>query len=316
LFDSTNDSLAISIAGIHSTIISILIGLGIAFVLHINTQIIEAETDALKIAESVNEIQLSPAWFKLMSPTSKFLENWESQDDQIQYWLADYWKVPTGLSKENIDCPPFKVYFSDFSLNHTEIKLCLMSALVLRYPFPERMVMKNSRYFGLQPTPTVIFSNVKEIRKWKLLVDEKFHAIAANINWFGVESFTQGFDWTNEIRLHDKFWKNDPEGYSRKILQDFQKLPNEFCLAVTKIFNIARAIDYKISRLNYFEKVSPSKIMIIIILLGAILTFFCGVIVPIICSSVSRFLVIWIPTLFYTFFLVYLSVKIFDLIER
>jgi hypothetical protein len=175
------------------------------------------------------------------------------------------------------------------------------------------MVMKESKWIGAQPTPSVFFSNAKELREWKKLVDEKIQLFAVNINWFGVEHFTQGFDWTKEIRLHDKFWKNDPEGYSRKILLDFQKLPNEFCLAVTKIFNIARTLGYKIKRLDYLEKVSPSKIMVIIILLGAILTFFCGVIVPIICSSVSRFMIIWIPTVFYSFFLVYLSIKIFFL---
>lgn len=166
LFGSMQDGSAITIAGIHATVISILIGLGIAFVLHINTQLSEVETDALRIAEGVNHIRFSPAWFKLMSPTSKFLENWSSQDDQIQAWLAGYWIDPTGkyTIDDSLDGPPFKVYFSDLGLNHTEFKLCLMGALMLRPPFPERMVIKNGKHVGLQPTPTMVFSNIKELK--------------------------------------------------------------------------------------------------------------------------------------------------------
>ena len=316
LLGSIHDGLAISIAGIHATVISILIGLGIAFVLHINTQISEVETDALKIAEGVNHIKFSPAWFKLMNPTSKFLENWSSKDDQIQKWLASYWIDPTGKHTidHSIDGPPFKVYFSNLGLNHTEFKLCLMGALMLRAPFPERMVIENGKHVGLQPTPALVFSNIKELKEWKLLVDRKFRRLAGNINWFGAEPFTQGFDWNKEIDLHYKFWGNSPKGYDPETLRQFGKLPQEFCLNVESIFEIARTIDYKLKRLDYLQKVSPSKFIVFITLFGSIATFVCGVMIPTIYpTNTSKIFVVWIPTLFYSYFLVYLAIKVLSI---
>ena len=316
VFGSTEHGFAIYLAGIHATVISILIGLGIAFILHINTQIGEVETDALRIAEGANHIKFSPAWFKLVGPSSKFLENWSSDDDQIQAWLASYWLDPTGKHTidDSLDGPPFKVYFSDLGLNHTEFKLCLMGALVLRFPFPERMVMKNGKHVGLQPTPTVVFSDVKELENWRLLVDKKFRVIVGNINWFGAEPFTHGFDWSKGIDLHYKFWKNNPGGYGQDTLRQFRELPQEFCSNVESIYNISRTLDYKLKRLNYLHKVSPSNIIVILTLLGSTAIFLSGVVIPIIYPRLSRFLVVWLPTAFYLYFLAYLAVKVFAII--
>jgi hypothetical protein len=62
-FGRFEKDLVMSVAGIHATVISILIGLSVAYALHINAQINEVETDALKIAEGVNDIRFS-AWFR------------------------------------------------------------------------------------------------------------------------------------------------------------------------------------------------------------------------------------------------------------
>ena len=247
-----------------------------------------------------------------MSPTSKFLEIWSSKDDQIQAWLASYWIDPTGehTIDDHLDGPPLKVYFSDLGLNHTEFKLCLMGALALRPPFPERMVVKDGKHVGLQATPTIALSNIKELKVWKMSVEQKFGILAGSINWFGVEPFTQGFDWNKEIRLHHKFWGNDPEGYSPKILRQFRKLPKEFCLNVEKIFAIAKTLDYKLKRLDFLQKLSPSGGTVVFTLFGSIVSFVCGVIIPVIRSKASRFLVVWIPIAFYSYFLGYLAFRV------
>jgi hypothetical protein len=313
-FSKIDSSVAISIAGIHATIISILIGLGIACILHINTQMSEIETDSLRIAEEANHISFSPAWFNLMSLSYKFLENWSSQDDQIQFALTNYFLDPTGefLNKPNV--PPLKVYFSDLGLNHTEFKLCLMGALILRKPFPERMVMKNGKHIGLQPSPTIIFSNMKELEEWKISIEDKFRFVVHNINWFGTEPFIQGFDWNQKINLRQKFWKNDSNGFSPETLAQFRELPKEFCSNVKRIYDIARTLDDKLKRFHYLQKVSPSNIIIIITLIGAIITFFSGVIIPIIHPNIYKIFIVWIPTLFYSYFMVYLAIKVFAIL--
>jgi hypothetical protein len=315
-FGTYDKNLIMSLAGIHATVISILIGLSIAYVLHINTQISEVETDALKIAEGVNEIRFSPIWFKLVSPSSKFLENWSSKDDQIQQWLSSYWLDPTGnhTIDDSIDGPPFKVYFYDLGLNHTEFKLCLMGALALRYPFPERMVVKNGKRVGLQPSPVLAFSDMKAIEDWSLLVEKKFRVIVDNINWFGSEAFTQRFDWNKEINLHHKFWKTDPEGYSPETLRAFQEIPKQFCSNVENIHGISRTLGYKLKRFSYLMRLNPSKPVVIFTLIASILTFFSGIIIPVVYPTVSKFLIIWIPTMFYSYFLVYLAIKVSSII--
>ena len=317
LFGKVDSGLVMSVAGIHATVISILIGLSIAYILHINTQIREVETDALKIAEDVNHIRCSPVWFRLVSPSSKFLENWSSTEDQIPQWLSSYWVDPTGkhMIDDSLDGPPFKVYFSDLGLNHTEFKLCLMGVLVLRHPFQERMMTKNGKHVGLQPSPTIVFSNMTEIENWRLLVEKRFRPIVNNINRFGSEAFTKGFDWKEEINLHYKFWKNGPRGYSPETMAGFRELPKEFCSNVESIYNISRTLDYKLKRFSYLRKLSPSKAIVIITLAGSILTFFSGVIIPVIHPRVSKLLIVWIPTIFYSYFLVYLAIKVFGIMR-
>ena len=316
-FGKFDKGFVMSVAGIHATVISIFIGLSIAYVLHINSQIIEVENDALKIAESVNDIRFSPVWIQLVDPSSKFLENWSSTEDHIQFWLSSYWTDPTGkiTINDSLDRPPLKFYFSDLGLNHTEFKLCLMGALALKYPFPERMVMINGKLIGLPLSPEIIFSNMKEIEKWSWTVNMKFPVIINCINWFGSEVFTQGFDWKKEINLDHKFWKNDLEGYSPETLRGFQKIPKEFCSNVESIYNISRTLDYKLRRFSYLRKQKPSNAVVILTLIISILVFFSGVIIPIIHQTVSKFLIVWIPVMFYTYFLIYIAIKVLSFVR-
>jgi len=316
-FGKFDNGFVMSVAGIHATVLSILIGLSIAYLLHINSQISEVETDALEIAESVNDIRFSPIWFKLVGPSSKFLENWSSKEDQIQILLSSYWIDPTGkiTINDSLDRPPLKVYFSDLGLNHTEFKLCLMGVLTLKYPFPERMVMTKGKLIGLQPSPDIIFSNMKEIEKWSTTVQSKFRTIVNYINWFGSEVFTQGFDWKKEINLHHKFWEKDLEGYSPETSRGFQKIPKEFCSNVESIYNISRTLGYKLKRFSYLRKLNPSNAVVIFTLIISILVFFSGVIIPIIHQTVSKFLIVWIPAMFYTYFLIYIAIKVLSVVR-
>jgi hypothetical protein len=315
LFGRSKSRLAISQAGIHATVLSILIGFGITYVLHINTQIFEVETDAIKIAERVNDIKFSAIWLSLVSPGGKFLEYWSSTDDQMQEWLASYWLDPTGSRIDALlSRPPFKIYFSDIGLNHTEFKLCLMAALVLRYPFPERMVTKKGRFVGMQPTPAIVFSDIKAVEDWRLAVEKKkFYITVSQIDWFGADAFVQGFDWSKEINLFYKFWKNSP-GYSSEKLKQFRVMPGEFCSNVESIYGISRALDYRLKRFHYLKRLSPSRPLVVLTLVFAIVTFFSGIVVPFAYPAVSRFLVIWVPTLFYTYFLVYLVIKVSSIV--
>jgi hypothetical protein len=151
-FGQYNADIVLSVVGVHATVLSIMIGFSTAYVLHINSQMNNIENDAYRIAEQVNSIKFSIAWLKLVSPGIVFLENWSSTDDQITMFLS----VPINTSEiwEDLfhsDCPPFKIYKEKFDLNNTEINLCLMAVSALRYPFPERMVIKEKGHAGLQP---------------------------------------------------------------------------------------------------------------------------------------------------------------------
>lgn len=290
-----------------------MIGLSITYVLHINTLINEVESDVLRIADGVNDIKFSSIWLSMVSPGSKFLENWSSTDDQIQEWLVSYWLDPTGAEKKDyLDRPPFKVYFSRIGLNHTEFKLCLMAVLTLRYPFPERMVTKKGKVVGMQPSPAIVFSDMKAIQDWKIAVDRKFRVIVSQIDWFGPDTFVQGFDWSKGINIFYKFWKNTP-GYGPDTLKRFQVMPGEFCSNVKSIYSISRALDYRLKRLAYLQGLNPPRHIAVLTLVFAIVTFFAGVLIPFMFAAAGRFLVIWVPAAFYMYFmyfLVYLVIKV------
>jgi len=184
----------------------------------------------------------------------------------------------------------------------------------LRYPFPERMVTKKGKVVGMQPSPAILFSDMKAITDWKLAVDRKFRVIVSQVDWFGSDTFIQGFDWSKEINIFYKFWKNNP-GYGPETLKQFQVMPGEFCSNVKNIYGISRALDYRLKRLTYLEKLNPSKAVVLFTLVFAIVTFFSGILIPVAYPAVSRFLIIWVPTLFYTYFLVYLVIKVSSIVR-
>jgi len=246
------------------------------------------------------------------------MENWASTEDQIQYWLSDYWVDPTGKFMVKEDIPPIKVYFSDFGLNRTELKLCLMGALALRYPFPERLLMEKGKFVGLLPIPTLVFSDMKDIEKWRLSVEKNLHSIMININWRGSEPFTQGFDWNHDINFWSKFWKKkelELDGYSPDILKQFRELPKEFCSNVESIYGIATTLGFKLKRLHYLGRVSPSNAIIIITLISAMVTFFSGVIIPIIHPTACKLFIVWIPAAFYSYFMIYLMIRVLAILR-
>lgn len=311
-----SDDNVFAIAGIHASIISILFGLSIAYVLHINSQISQIENDSISIVEDVNDITFSPIWFKLVSPSGLFLEKWSSKDDQIQGWLSHYWSDPSGeLMDDFIDGPPFKVYFSELKLNHTEFKLCIMGSLALEYPFPERMVIKDKKLKGLSPAPAITFKDMEDIRRWNEEVKNKFQSIVGFMNWFGSDTLINGFDWSKEINLHNKLWEKDSgESYDQKTLTEFQVIPKEFCLNVRKIYDISKKLDNKINRFNYLNNLNPSNSIILFFIIFVISTFVASIIVPIIHQPVKKFYIIWLPTGFYCFFFIYSAFKVISVL--
>jgi hypothetical protein len=185
-----------------------------------------------------------------------------------------------------------------------------MGALALKYPFPERMVTFGGNHIALQPVPIVVFSDMNELEKWRRLVEEKFRVIAANIRWFGPDPFIQGFNWNEEISLNQKFWKNGLKPYGSQTVAELRELPKEFCSNVESIYDIAGSLDYKLKRFDYLKKLRPSRGIVLVTLIGSVLTFFCGVVIPLIHPKVPRILVVWVPAIFYSYFLLYLTIKI------
>lgn len=63
------------------------------------------------------------------------------------------------------------------------------------------------------------------------------------------------------------------------------------------------------------RKLNPSKAIVIFILIVSMLTFFSGIIIPVIYPTVSKFLIVWIPTVFYLYFLGYLAFNVFIILR-
>lgn len=307
-----NNKLSMAAAGIHATIISILIGVSIAYFLHINSQLNEVETAAIEIAERVNEIQFSPIWLSLVGPGHEFLEKWSSEEEQIPLLLTAFWREPIArlTLERSMNNPPLKIYFSEIGLNDTEFKLCLMGVLTLKYPFPDRMVMKDDVLRGMQPSPFIVFSKMYEIVRWTATVTQLFHPIVNHINWFGKESFIQGFDWTKEINISDKFLKKETGRYNAKDVTEFKKIPDEFCANVLGIFKISRKLEYKLKRYQYLQQLSPHKAHVVLLLALSVVAFLSGIIIPILTQSANKLLIVYIPVVYYSYFMSYLLYKI------
>lgn len=305
-----------SIVSIHATVLSIMIGLSSAYVLYLKSQINTLETEAIAIADDVNNISFSPIWFSLANSAGKFVEKWKNEH-QMEMFLGICFMFPSSEMALNdfINRPPLKVYFKDIGLNYTEFKLCLIASLLLRSPFPDRIgfreqVDKNV-YGGLTPSPNKIFKNKKELESWMEEVKMKFKIVTDCIKLSGTDDFINGFNWNEVTNIKNRFYGSDERKYSNETLENLKKIPKEFTTNVIKINGIYRSVENKINRINYLEELLPSEFWTKFFLIFSCITFFIGIIIPIIIPSINNICIVWFPALFYCSFLTYFIVKVF-----
>jgi hypothetical protein len=316
-FGQYNADIVLSVVGVHATVLSIMIGFSTAYVLHINSQMNNIENDAYRIAEQVNSIKFSIAWLKLVSPGIVFLENWSSTDDQITMFLS----VPINTSEiwEDLfhsDCPPFKIYKEKFDLNNTEINLCLMAVSALRYPFPERMVIKEKGHAGLQPSPILSFADTDSMRKWSDVVRKYYFPIMNYNTWFGVDSFVNKFNWDLGVNTWNKLHGKKEDEENSNVVEKLKRLPVEYLKNVDAIFNIARSVRLKLDRYDYYKRLMPSKNIIIIVLFWAFFAFLSSIILPLVMPITSKFYITWVPCSLYLFLLGYSCINVSRFIAK
>jgi hypothetical protein len=305
-FPESKNGHALTIAGIHATILSILIGFLSGYYFYVNSKIYDLEKDAIDIASDINKIERSSNWNKLIHASHWFLEKWPKNvvpdKGPIEFWLGELIMHSSDDIYNFIPISnPIKTY-RDMGFNLTEIKLCLMASIFWQTPFAKVMREKKP---GETKYDYRVFRDKEDVDAWVKDTDQLFRLVEA-LRFRGTESFLNGFDWNSEINLQKRFHNID-QPMSQKEKQEFMKLPQEFVKELFFVWDASRNVASKLNRIDFLRKSSPSNCIFKILIVSSLVLFFMSVIVPLFLVSIRSLWIVWFPFVFYVIVAAYFT---------
>jgi hypothetical protein len=292
-------SRALGIAGIHATIITILIGVTSAYYIFTQDKIHEIEMQTIREAEKINQVKFAPSFYK------------PSRDDFSKY------NEPKNI-EQTINLLPFLYVLLSEANNlpgmeipktpadRAERALQIMSLLVHRYPFPESI----SEGSSFPPKP-LQFRDKVVIAKWSYDLENLIRSMRLFIYMtpmFIGERMNEYFQalYIRDKELHER-WKTNL-GLQAVGYVDPYFLFNDYIRNLQRADEINRSVRFYLDKVELLERRFVTKKQMLVVIGFTFLAFFCGVVLPLFTGRVRRVFLLWIPCGFYIFafsFLVY-----------
>ena len=284
---------ALAIAGIHATVLTILIGITSAYYIFARDKIYEMEMQALREAEKINQVQFVQSYYRPNPDAFSKYNDPRNIKQAINLILSLYAVLSEGKTT-GFEIPKMPA-------DRAEKALQIMNLLVHRYPFPESISLSPGSVSSFPPKP-LLFNDRAEIAKWsddleKLLDTMRLFIYARPL--FIVEKMNEYFQalHSRDKELREK-WKTDyslqVEGYINPYF-----IFNDYVSNLQKADGIDRSVKFYLDKINSLERrLAPKKEMWTVI--GFIfLAFFCGVILPLFRVRVRQVFLLWIPCFSY-----------------
>ena len=283
----------ISIAGIHATLLTILVACLSVYTIVISEKILAMQEKAKLEAEKINEIRFNRY-------SNGAIHNSEAFDRE---------KLVKDLST-------ILFHFNDPSLKGVEREeraLGIMNALMNQYPFCNRFFKTEEGNFGTRgEAEPILFEDFNGVTKWVHDVDiitgalisfwEEWQDIVISIfNEYKEKEFVK-FNIQHCLEKGNEFHQNE-RVFGKDLFTERFCDPVESCKDFFYKLNKSRQVmeksAYYIMQVNsYKQKIIPYKTMVVSLLM-IFLVFIIGVVFPLHFSSVNTVWLLWIPFLLY-----------------
>lgn len=269
---------AVSVAAINATILAVGLGAATAYFLFIFQGLYAMTTEAIEIANRVNDFQ----WVFYVSSDISYDA---SDPDQRLEMAREIYALANPVGFKN-------------RYNRANQLLSRMSLVVANYPFPAvpREVVEGGVKTG-GPRRPISLTNVKEIATWA----DDAERLLADVSW-SIRTHRSGL--TELLRETDRTRNLEAPSDSPGVREDYERMFKEadpaqtiqdFLAEVNDVLMVARAAKAKLAQISRYRRRLPNRTSLLVGLALAGLVGSCGVVLPMVCPNTSVIVVAWIP---------------------
>jgi hypothetical protein len=298
---------SINIAGIHATLLAIMIACLSAYVLFRFENVITFQMRAIKEAEKINEINFIT-----------YLHGRLEQEDDV--WNKNKMVQTLSDIMQGHDDRSLKIE------TRATRALGIMSAIVNQYPFCNRFFKPKPEdgHFGSRGIPDpIIFGDSEDVRKWVKEIDDITGSL---ISIWTINNYSE-----NLVNIMEEFSNTEMLISNKKTMTKMAAMIsdiniytpvaidplsscNDFFSKLIESRKIMNKAKYFIQQTDSFREKVSSVIFLCIALVMIGVIFIVGVIFPLTWPSVNSVYLLWIPFMFYGTVYLYLIFKIFKII--
>lgn len=299
-------SRGLGIAGIHATVLTILIGIISVYYIFTLDKIHEMEMEALREAEKINQVQFVRSYYGPTQDDFSKIKDPRNVEQLIQLPISLFLVLSQAKGETNLH----GVKIPTVPADRAERALQIMNLLVHRYPFPESISVNSS----FAPKP-LLFKDRAEIAKWSDGLERLLGSMRLFIYMAPVFIGPQMDVYFKALSLRNKELiergKTDPllqvEGYI-----DPYFILNDFTRNLQRADEINHSVKFCLDKVDTLERRFVSKKHMLIGIGLTFLAFFCGVILPLFTGRVMRVFLLWIPCCFYILAFCFLVYRLLD----
>ena len=290
----SNANTLTAIAGIHATILAILIGIISAYLLHVYATVGELKRQAIREGEKVNKIEFSAMWINFPPYKEPYISNNPEDKRQLVHRLVNLINKDPSVPTE--------------PENRANEALRIMAVLSHCYPFPEKLAVDEKRKVWSTITrKRVLFPTEDAVRRWAADFGNIFGPFLANSSFVHLGYLIEDIDrWWEKNK--DRFGppnteipKSLPLPFETRLSADGKLLAQEFLHNVSLAYQISISTNYYLAKVYSLKQGLPSKKRVLFVLSFAMIAFFSGVLLPLIKPNISKLFYLWIPIVFYVF---------------
>ena len=282
---------ALTIAGIHATVLTILIGITSGYYIFARDKIYEMEVETQKEAEKINQVLFAYSYYH-PSPDD-FSKNKDPRNIEQAINLGSY--LHALLSEGEANLPGMEI--PKMPADRAERALQIMNLLVHRYPFQESISVDSSL-----PPKRLFFKNRAEIAKWS---DDLEKLLGSMYDWVyrwqksigpSTKEYFQALNSRNEALI--KKWNRDFD-LRRRGYVDTALLFEDFIQNFQRADEISHSVKFYLDKVDMLERRLVPKKQICIGIGLVFLAFFCGVVLPLFIDRIRQVFLLWVPCGFY-----------------
>ena len=296
-------SRTLAIAGIHATVLTILIGITSAYYIFARDKIHEMEMQGIREAEKINQVQFVRSYYWPSQDYFSKYNNPRNIGETIKMIVYLYSLLSGSKTHPGMEIPKM-------GADRAERALQIMNLVVHRYPFPESISLSSGSVSSFPPKP-LLFKDRATIAKWS----DDLEKLLSSMNLFIYtrplfigEKMNEYFQalYSRDKELREK-WKTD---YSLQVMGyiDPYFVFNDYISNLQKADGISRSVKFYLDKIDSLEQRLAPKLEMWIVIGFIFLAFFCGVILPLLRVRVRQVFLLWIPCCSYIiafYFLVY-----------